>query len=386
MSEYQYYEFRAIDRPLTQKQMDEVGEYSTRAEITPTSFTNEYHWGNFRGDVLKFIEKYFDAMVYTANWGTHRFVFRVPADLIDLAAVKPYCAGESAEISVKGGNLIFDLTSQIDDSEDEPDPGDWMSGLISVRAELLAGDLRPLYIAWLASAEHGELDDSDMEPAVPPGLKKLTAGQKDLAAFLRVDDELLSVAATASAELAATRGDDDFNGWLTSQPGREKDELLIALVTNADPFLPTRLRRQFQKQHASPVKSSTPERTVSQLLEEAERLRAKRKAAADEAAARERARKAAEAEQQRAAHLDRLAQRGEAPWNEVEKLVESKQPAKYDSAVTLLKDLRDLALQRGMSAQFALRVHSLVDRHAKKGSFRQRIMKASVIPQSPGVA
>ena len=49
MSEYQYYEFRAIDRPLDRKEMDELRALSTRAEITPTSFTNTYHWGDFKG-------------------------------------------------------------------------------------------------------------------------------------------------------------------------------------------------------------------------------------------------------------------------------------------------------------------------------------------------
>ncbi|MFI6991817.1 hypothetical protein ACI2LC_09125 [Nonomuraea wenchangensis] len=43
MSEYQYYEFLAIDRPLTDKQQAEVRALSTRAHITATSFTNEYH-------------------------------------------------------------------------------------------------------------------------------------------------------------------------------------------------------------------------------------------------------------------------------------------------------------------------------------------------------
>jgi hypothetical protein len=50
MSEYQYYEFQAIDRPLTSRQMGELRKLSTRAEITPTRFTNEYHWGDFRGN------------------------------------------------------------------------------------------------------------------------------------------------------------------------------------------------------------------------------------------------------------------------------------------------------------------------------------------------
>jgi hypothetical protein len=45
MSEYQYYEFLAVDRPPTVAEQAEVRELSTRARITSTSFTNEYHWG-----------------------------------------------------------------------------------------------------------------------------------------------------------------------------------------------------------------------------------------------------------------------------------------------------------------------------------------------------
>ena len=45
MSEYQYYEFQAIDRPLTVEQMVELRSISTRATSTATRFTNTYHWG-----------------------------------------------------------------------------------------------------------------------------------------------------------------------------------------------------------------------------------------------------------------------------------------------------------------------------------------------------
>jgi hypothetical protein len=48
MSEYQYYEFQAIDRRLTEAQMRELRSVSTRACITPTSFVNHYEWGNFK--------------------------------------------------------------------------------------------------------------------------------------------------------------------------------------------------------------------------------------------------------------------------------------------------------------------------------------------------
>ena len=43
MSEYQYYEFQALDRPLDKDEMRQLRAVSTRASITPTRFVNEYH-------------------------------------------------------------------------------------------------------------------------------------------------------------------------------------------------------------------------------------------------------------------------------------------------------------------------------------------------------
>jgi hypothetical protein len=74
MSEFQYYEFRAIDRSLAQRETRELRAISTRAEITPTSFVNTYEWGDLKGDPNRFMEKYFDAFVYVANWGTREFM------------------------------------------------------------------------------------------------------------------------------------------------------------------------------------------------------------------------------------------------------------------------------------------------------------------------
>ena len=50
MSEYQYYEFTAVDRPLTGREQAELRSLSTRADITATSFVNTYEWGDFKGD------------------------------------------------------------------------------------------------------------------------------------------------------------------------------------------------------------------------------------------------------------------------------------------------------------------------------------------------
>ncbi|WP_280208136.1 hypothetical protein [Nocardia cyriacigeorgica] len=83
MSEYQYYEFLAVDRPLDDDEQAAVRSLSTRARITATSFVNEYHWGNFKGSPRRLMEQVYDAHLYVANWGTHRVMFRLPCDLLD---------------------------------------------------------------------------------------------------------------------------------------------------------------------------------------------------------------------------------------------------------------------------------------------------------------
>lgn len=70
MSEYQYYEFIAFEEPLAPTQMAELRAYSSRANITPTSFVNDYQWGDLKGDPVDWMWRYFDAHVYVANWCT----------------------------------------------------------------------------------------------------------------------------------------------------------------------------------------------------------------------------------------------------------------------------------------------------------------------------
>jgi hypothetical protein len=116
MSEYQYYEFLALDRPLTAAEQEKVREYSSRARITATSFVNEYHWGDFRGDPAQLIRDYYDAHLYLANWGTHRIMLRLPRTVLDVDAVREYCVEDLVTITDTGEHVIIDLLS-----EDEPE-------------------------------------------------------------------------------------------------------------------------------------------------------------------------------------------------------------------------------------------------------------------------
>lgn len=67
MSEYQYYEFLAIDRSLTDRQMQELRAISTRAAITRTSFSNYYTFGDLKANPRDLLVKYFDASLDPAE-------------------------------------------------------------------------------------------------------------------------------------------------------------------------------------------------------------------------------------------------------------------------------------------------------------------------------
>jgi hypothetical protein len=62
MSEHQYYEFLAADRPLTAAEQAEVRRFSTRARIIATSFINEYHWGGVKGSADQIMQRFHDAV------------------------------------------------------------------------------------------------------------------------------------------------------------------------------------------------------------------------------------------------------------------------------------------------------------------------------------
>ena len=219
MSEYQYYEFLTIDRPLDDQQQAEVRALSTRADITATSFTSEYHGGDFQGDPGKMMELYYDAHLYFANWGTRQLMLRLPRTQLSFEVAEQYCIDPNVVAWASGEHVILDLTSEDADedghADGHQDAQDTLPALAGLRAELAAGDLRPLYLAWLAAygiweRDEDAFDDEDeeeLEPPVPTGLTALTAPQRALASFLRLDDDLLAVAAQASPpDPAADRG------------------------------------------------------------------------------------------------------------------------------------------------------------------------------------
>lgn len=378
MSEYQYYEFQAIDRPLTAEEMSELRSYSTRARITPTSFVNDYSWGSFKGNEDAWMEKYFDAFLYLANWGTHVLKLRLPSRLFDSKIAKTYCGGDSAVVREKDGKIILSFVSQDEEGGDWVEGEGHLSSLISVRAELARGDLRALYLGWLLRAQTGELDD-DTEPPVPPGLGQLSASLESLAEFMRIDVDLLHVVAEASPPIGDTGLDrDEVRAWVGKLATEEKDDIITNLVVDADHTRIAELLQRFRKERtAADDRAATTGRTVGQLLQAAEVYATERRRLDAERRTKEKARREREAAIARERHLDSLVGHEAELWTEVGGLVATKQPKSYEQVVKLLVDLRDLAA-RAKGGDFRLRIEALRQAQSRKPSFIKRLGEAGL--------
>ena len=198
MSEYQSYEFIAVDRPLTSKQMAELRAVSTRAEISPTRFWNEYQWGDLKADPARLVERYFDAHLYFANWGSRRLMLRVPLARVDVNALRACFVGDAATARRAGEHMILDLHAAEEDVDEYEDSEGSLAALAPLRAELMRGDLRVAYLAWLLAVQSGDVREKTVEPEVPPGLSELTGPQQAMVEVLRIDVDLISAAADGS--------------------------------------------------------------------------------------------------------------------------------------------------------------------------------------------
>jgi hypothetical protein len=380
VSEYQYYEFQAIDRPLTAQEMGKLREYSSRATITPTRFVVDYSYGHFKGDESAWMERYFDAFLHLANWGTHQLMLRLPRRVLPLEAAQPYCVGESAAVTAKGDHVILDFVSEDEEGEGwiEED-GSALASLIPLRADLAGGDLRVLYLAWLRCVNDGELGDDVVEPPCPPGLAKLSAPLDAFVEFMRIDRDLVAAAAAGSAEPAATEDGGDVHRWVAGLPDDEKTVLLLRLVDDDGVHLRAELLRRFRESR----KIETPppgerRRTVGELRKGADARAQERRREEAERAAREKARRECEAAEKRERHLATLVKREAEAWQEVDALIATKQPKKYDEAVALLRDLREICVRDGRQLHADARIVRLRNQHAKKLSFLQRMSEAGL--------
>ena len=371
MSEYQRYEFMTIDRPLTRAQLDAVNDLSSHIEASSTHALIEYHWGNFKHDPIKVLRQFFDGFLYWANWGAPELAFRFPHGILPVDLIDGYDLDDFVTFTQYPDYDILDIHFGEMEGPDE-----WidyeLGSLIPIRDELMEGDLRALYIAWLAGQhviggydeEEDEEEDYEISvPPVPPGFGTLTAAQQALAELLQVPQELL-VAAARHSNAAVSSPVDDVAAWVRLLPPDRQNDYLVRLAHN-EPGLSRLLVRELRelgqdKTRAAP--SMGEHVTYATLLAESKAIKAQQE------------REKREQEQlARLRHLQEVHDRQDAYWQQVEQAVMRGTGTGYDEALRFLVELRDAADQFNETQQFQDHFRAWVRPHLRRPAFVKRL-------------
>jgi hypothetical protein len=370
MSEYQYYEFQAIDRPLTKKEQDEIDKLSSRVQLTPHQAIFLYNYGSFRSDPEQVLTQYFDMMFYIANWGTWRLMFRFPKAIADPKWFQPYELEDTITVSTTSKYIILDIHINEEEGIGWVDGEGWMPRLLPLRDELLHGDLRLLYLVWLRTAPYlagYALEDDPVEPPIPPNLDKLSESLQTFVELVELDPDLVAGAAQAS-DRQKSIAEPPLENWLKELSADEKQEFLLKLVRrepHVDLQLIHRLRELAGAAQSMP-RSNPGHRRLSELQEMTKTIRKKRHQQEQNAARKKRIQE-----------LEALAPKEAQTWEQVVKLIELKQAKPYDEATALLKDLRDLAEHQGRLPEFIQRFEQLKSDYQNRPALiaRFRIIK-----------
>ncbi len=382
MSEYQYYEFAAIDRPLTRAEMEKLRAVSTRAVITPSGFVNHYEWGDLKADPADWMRRYFDAFVYTANWCSCRLALRVPLTTFSRAELKPFATKYALTIDTGDEYWIFDWA--LEESEDydrfaEEDGSGWLRRLAPLRDELLRGDLRPLYLGWLAGAGGGELREDALEPEVPPGLSELSPPQQALVEFLEIDSDMLAAAMAGSARVsqADAAETDRIDAWL-GEWSRDEMVAILKLIAQGQGH---EAERRVRSRHAAWLKAQRPSAASRARRRSVAELRELAKSASGvrvEREAKARTKQEGERRRQREAHLRRLMADADKHWEAINAQAQRGSASGYMQAVRTLTDLVEAYELTSSRKEFERALRRFLVRHATRGALLRRLTEAGL--------
>jgi hypothetical protein len=368
MSEYQRYEFMTSDRPLTRAQLDEVNDLSSHIEASSTHAVIEYHWGDFKYDPIKVLHNYFDGFLYWANWGSPRLALRFPHGILPADLIDGYDFDDFVTFTKHPDYDILDMHFGEMEAPDEWTEYD-LGSLISIRDELMEGDLRALYIAWLAtmrmlgSYDEEEEDEDVIAPPIPPAFGTLTAAQQALAELFQLPEELL-VAVAEHSHTTQFSTNDDFVAWVELLPEERRKNYLVRLACN-EPGLSRLLVKELRELGQGETRVTLPEGeriTYATLLAESKAIKARLE--------RERREQAQLAHLR---HLQEIHDHQEDYWRQANQAAARGSGTGYDEAVKLLIELREVADQFKEGQQFQAHFRAWVQPHMRRPALIKRL-------------
>lgn len=374
MSEYQYYEFAAIDGPISDEGLQYAKSCSNRANVSRVRWQNTYNFGNFRGDDETML-KYYDAHFYLANWGTVRLGLAFPKEVLARECLQPYLRKDDCQDRTLTLNKIGDRYIIWWERHEDGGWG-WMEGdgainqLIGIREELIRGDFRPLFLGWLAGYDpdewQNEGDEAVLMPPIPARLHQLSGAQTALIEHFPVDLDALAVAAELSQAHELERM--PIAVALERLSLFEMRTLLGRVAEGGGAGVMAELNRLTLPQAQTSVGQMWKCTDFAAKVIEARSFRQKKEA---EAAVKEQRRK----QELRQQHLTSVMRRAETMWSGLAALMDQKISSAYDEAANQLQELHDAYSQAGDSAEFNRRMGEFRTRYSNRPAMLRRIEK-----------
>jgi hypothetical protein len=349
MSEYQFIAFRAVDRPLDDRQLEFAEQQSSRAKLSRWEMSVEYHYSEFRGDVDGLLQRGFDVFLQYTNYGTHEIRMRLPQGLpLPTKTWKQFVDGErlSWKPDRKGKAGILRLCPFIESGQIEQvwDFDSYLDGLVGLREQLITGDPRPLYAMWLCASTDDYLDpDKTSSPSVPAGLSEMTQHASELLDFYGLDPLLLLAAGEAAVPVPDTASQSQqLDHWVGGLSKTKAKELLTRFLTDDPTTVKAEVMAEIRDCHSTPTWPLSPnERSLEDLISRAKELRsiANKKAAKKAAAAAKR--KAAKTKRERQARMKKMLTAPKQWLSEADKLADARGTSNYEAAADILADLQE---------------------------------------------
>jgi hypothetical protein len=374
MSEYQHYEFAAIDGPISDEGLRYARGCSSRATVSQFRWQNAYHFGDFHGSVDTLL-KYYDAHFYTANWGTVRLGLAFPEGCLAPEAIQPYLRGgeryeDTLTVKEVGKRCIVWWERNEEGGWGETQGEGIIDQLIGIREELMRGDYRALFLGWLANFDPDEWrdpkDSGVLVPPIPAGLDRLSPALAALIEHFPVDRDALAVAAGLSQTTPADRI--PIATVLERLPVSEMRALLERVAEGDGSSVMVELNRLT---HHAPPNPTGPAMSCTDFAAKALEVRQARRKKEAEAAAAKRKRE----EEARRQRLASVMQRADTIWAGLDPLMDQKVASAYDQAAAQLQELRDAHQQAGENARFQQKLTAFRERYARRPAMLRRIEK-----------
>jgi len=365
MSEYQYYKFMAIDKPISTDEKNIISTWSSRAKVRSSEAEFDYSYGDFPKEEISVVEKYFDLMLYTANWGDVRLIYKFPKELGLKKDLRQFSVDEHITTIDRGNYTILDINFSFDDGMEDCIYGSEIdiSALVSLRNDIISGDYSSLYLAWLKlniqKKEHllVNINSNNLIPYDNIGLSQLNNSLTTFIELFDINKEIVSNAKINNEE----DNDHDYSELLYMMSKSDRINFLDRLLCD-EPLLKQKLEKHLRQYSFTSESISEQCRSIAEFSTEISKKREQKRK-------EEKLRR----EEQKLKKLEKLEKQEPELWDYIHRLINKRNTKSYDEALVIIKNLNLLAKHKNKQDDFYIKLDNLKNTYSRLSALRRRI-------------